>query len=170
MQRLAQYLCLFMRTYLGAFYLASGLNFFFLVWPQPIPVDPLGAAYMSATLNLGLFQFAKVLEACGGFLLLTDLWVPLALVLLMPVAVTIFVMNTFFSPLAHVAVSGARNFGFHCVLLLAYSGYYRQMLVPAARLYPLWSRGRPQTEPAESAGCGAARSIPTSADAGVRNA
>src|SRR5690349_3620626 len=126
MQRVAKYLCLFMQAYLGSFYLASGLNFFFLVWAQPIPADPLGAAYMNATLNLDLFQVAKVLEATGGFLLLTDLFVPLALVLLMPVAVTIFVMNTFFSPLVHVAVSGARNFAFHCLLLLAYSGYYRQ--------------------------------------------
>ena len=161
MQRFMRYLCLFMRVYLGAFYLASGLNFFFLVWPQPIPADPLGAAYMRATLDLDLFQLAKVLEALGGFLLLTDLFVPLALVLLMPVAVTIFVMNTFYSPLLHVAVSGARNFAFHCVLLLAYFGYYRQMLAPGARLRPLWIRG--DAAPA-------AREVATSMEAGVRDA
>jgi len=138
MQYVEKYLLLFARVYLGAFNLASGINFFFHVWPQPIPADPLGAAYMDVTLKLGLFQFAKVLELVGGFCLVADAWVPFGLVLLFPVTVTIFIMNVFFSPMVHVVISGARNFAFHCLLFGGYFGYYRGMLSAAAAPRPLW--------------------------------
>jgi putative oxidoreductase len=136
--QLARYGLLFVRSYLGAFNLASGLNFFLLVWPQPIPIDPLGAAYMTVTLKLHLFQLAKVLEIVGGACLLAGIWVPLGLVLLFPVSVTVFVMDTFFSPLVHVEISGARNFAFHVLLFAAYFGHYRGMLRLAAQPRPLW--------------------------------
>ncbi len=142
LDRLGRYGLLFIRSYLGAFNLASGLNFFLLVWPQPIPADPLGAAYMTVTLKLHLFQFAKVLEMVGGLCLLADLYVPFGLVLLFPVSVTVFVMDTFYSPLVHVQISGARNFAFHVLLLAAYFGYYRAMLQASAKPRPLW---RPET-------------------------
>lgn len=142
LDRLGRYALLFMRSYLGAFNLASGISFFFGVWPQPIPADPLGSAYMAVTLKLHLFQFAKVLEMVGGFCLLSDLCVPLGLVLLFPVTVTIFDMDTFYSPLIHVQISGARNFAFHVLLFAAYFGYYRGMLQVSAAPRPLW---RPET-------------------------
>jgi putative oxidoreductase len=138
MRNLTKYVLLFCRVYLGAFNLASGINFFFRVWPQPIPADALGAAYMDVTLKLGLFQFAKVLEMVGGFLLLTDLFVPFALVLLFPVTVTIFIMNVFFSPMIHVVISGARNFVFHCVLFAAYFGHYRALFRASVTPWPIW--------------------------------
>jgi putative oxidoreductase len=141
MENLTNYLLLFCRVYLGAFNLASGINYFFHVWAQPIPADALGAAYMDVTLKLGLFQFAKVLEMVGGFLLVTDLFVPLALVLLFPVTVTIFIMNVFFSPMIHVVLSGARNFFFHGVLFAAYFGHYRALFRPSVTPAPVWRAG-----------------------------
>ncbi len=142
MRRVESYVLLFIRVYLGAFNVASGLNFFFGVWPQPIPADALGAAYMHVTLQLGLFQIAKVLETVGGLCLLTNLYVPFGLVLLFPVTITIFVMNAFFSPMIHVVISGIRNFVFHCALLAGYFGYYRAMLVASAAPDPLWRAAR----------------------------
>jgi len=142
MERVGRYGLLFVRSYLGAFNLASGINFFLHVWGQPIPADALNTAYMNVTLQLHLFQLAKVLEIAGGFCLLADVCVPLGLVLLAPVSVTIFVMNVFFSPLIHVAISGARNFAFHLLLFAAYFGHYRAMLRVSAEPRPLW---RPET-------------------------
>lgn len=138
MEYLGRYGLLFIRSYLGAFNLASGINFFLLVWPQPIPADALNTAYMNVTLQLHLFQLAKVLEMVGGLCLLADICVPLGLVLLFPITVTIFVMNVFFSPMIHVAISGARNFAFHVLLFAAYFGYYRSMLQLSAGPRPLW--------------------------------
>ncbi|MBL8552100.1 MAG: hypothetical protein JNJ73_19085 [Hyphomonadaceae bacterium] len=133
-----RYIVVFMRTYLGAFNLASGLNYFFLFYPQPIPADPLGRAYMGSTLDLGLFQLAKVVETIAGLCLLTNTMTPLALVLLFPVTANIFVMNTFHSPMAHVQVSGARNFAFHGLLFAAYAQHFYGLLKVSAPLAPVW--------------------------------
>ena len=142
MQRMEKYFFLVLRVYLGAFNLASGVNYFVRVWPQPIPADPLNSTYMSVTLHMGMFQLAKVIETIGGLCLISDLWVPFALVLLFPITVTVFIMDSFFSPLAHVVVSGARNFTFHVLLFAAYARYYFPLLTRSAGLAPLW-RGAP---------------------------
>ena len=142
MQKLGKYALTFIRVYLGAFNFYAGLNFFILVLPQPVPADPVGAAYMHATLSLGLFQFAKGLELVAGFLLICDIWVPLALILLFPVTVTIFIMDTFFAQLIHVRVSGARNFAFHIILFAAYAKYFYPLLKVKAESAPLWKNWR----------------------------
>jgi putative oxidoreductase len=141
--RAQRYIFTVLRVYLGAFNFASGINYFFLVWPQPIPADPTGAAYMSVTLHLGMFQLAKVLETLGGLCLISDMFVPLALIFLFPVTVNVLIMNVFFSPLAHVRVSGARNFVFHVLLLAGYARYYFPLLTRSAPLRPLWGEPRP---------------------------
>jgi hypothetical protein len=128
----------FLRTYLGAFNFAAGLNFFILVWPQPIPHDPLGAAFMTATLDLWLFQLAKLLECIAGFLLLTNVFTPFALILLFPITINIFVMDTFFSHLAHVKVSGARIFVFHLFLFAAYAQHFFGLLRMRVDPAPIW--------------------------------
>ncbi len=138
MKYVEKYLVLFCRVYLGGFNFASGVNYFVLVWPQPVPADAMGAAYMNVTLQMGLFQLAKVIETVAGFFLLANVFVPLALVLLFPITLNVFVMNAFFSPLAHVVVSGIRNFVFHLLLLGAYAKYYLPMIKFAARTQPIW--------------------------------
>jgi len=138
MRQLEKYALLFVRVYFGAFNLASGINFFFHAWPQPVPDDPVGRAYMNVTLELGLFQLAKALEILGGLCLVTDFCVPLGLALLAPVTITIFVMNVFFSPLIHVVISGARNLVFHGLLVAAYFGHFRGLLKVSASPAPLW--------------------------------
>jgi len=156
-KRAERYFFLFLQMYLGAFNFASGLNYFVRIWAQPIPIDPVGSAYMHVTLQLGLFQLAKVIELAAGLCLLADIYVPLALVVLFPITVNVLVMDTFFATLAHVRVSGARNFAFHVLLLAAYGRYYLGMLQqPSVPLSPLWRRvgtGRDgdRTESRESA-------------------
>ncbi len=148
MRRFERYALAFVRCYLGGFYLVSGLNFFMLFWPQPIPHDAVGAAYMQVTLHMGLFQLAKALEMIGGFCLFFDVAVPFGLVLLFPVTATVMIMNFFFSDLIHVRISGMRNFVFHVILFAAYAGYYLPMLHPRASVRPIWRLGaRPEPAP-----------------------
>jgi len=140
MRRVERYFFLLLQVYLGAFNFASGLNYFARVWLQPVPADPVGSAYMHVTLQLGMFQLAKVIETLAGFCLIADIFVPLALVVLFPITVNVFVMDTFFATLEHVRVSGARNFAFHVLLLAAYGRYYLGMLKPSVAISPLWRR------------------------------
>jgi uncharacterized membrane protein YphA (DoxX/SURF4 family) len=156
MQRVEKYIFLVLRVYLGAFNFASGVNYFVRVWPQPVPADPLSSTYMTVTLHMGMFQLAKVIETIGGFCLIADLWVPFALALLFPITVTVFIMDSFFSPLAHVVVSGARNFTFHVLLFAGYARYYFPLLRPSAPLAPLWRHVRAPSERA----CEAVQSSP----------
>jgi putative oxidoreductase len=143
-----RYLLTFMRVYLGVFNVVSGSNYFLRFWPQPVPHDPTGAAYMAVTLHLGLFQLAKVIELVGGLCLTFDIYVPFALVLLAPVTATVLVMDTFSSDLAHVRASGARNFIFHAVLFAAYARYYFPLLKLRAEWRPLW-RADPRDKAAD---------------------
>lgn len=140
--RFERYAITFLRTFMGGFNLFSGLNYYLRFWPQPIPHDPIGAAYMQVTLQLGLFQLAKVIEMVGGAMLLFDVYVPLGLVLLFPVTATVFIMDSFTSDLLHVRVSGARNFAFHVLLFAGYGRYFLPMLAgPKAAIRPIWRLG-----------------------------
>lgn len=142
MRRVERYFFLLLQVYLGAFNFASGLNYFTRAWLQPVPADPVGFAYMHVTLQLGMFQFAKVIETLAGFCLMADIFVPVALIVLFPITINVFVMDTFLATLPHVRVSGARNFAFHVLLLAAYGRYYLGMLKPAVTIDPLWRRPR----------------------------
>jgi len=133
-----RYVVVFCRTYLGAFNFAAGLNFFVLVWPQPEVGEPVAAAYVQSTMTLGLFQLAKVLETVGGFCLLTNIFAPLGLVLLFPITVTIFVMNTLYSDLGHVQMIGAKNLILHLILFAAYAPYFYSLLKARAEIQPVW--------------------------------
>ncbi|MEO0031933.1 MAG: hypothetical protein RIS94_1691 [Pseudomonadota bacterium] len=133
-----KYGLLFVRYYMGGFNLLSGLNFFFHIWPQPKIAESIGNSYVQISLQLGLFQFAKVLEIVGGLSLVLNRFVPLGLVLLMPVTVNIFLLNAFWSPLPHIVVSVTRNFVFHVILLAAYANYYLPMLRFRAEARPVW--------------------------------
>ena len=137
-----RYLITFIRVYLGAFNLASGLDYFILWWPQPVPADPVGATFMHVTVQMGLFQTAKVIEIVAGFLLVCDIWVPFALVLLFPITAIILVMDTFVANLLHVVVSGARNFAMHVILLAAYAKYLFPLAKCRATIAPLWRNWR----------------------------
>jgi putative oxidoreductase len=132
------HLVTFCRFYLGGFNLISGLNYFFLFWPQPKIDESVGMIYMSASLELGLFQFAKVFEIIGGLLLVTNRFVPLALIILMPVTLNIFLINAWWSPLYHVRLSVSRNMLMHFILLAAYANYYYPMLKFRSAPDPAW--------------------------------
>jgi putative oxidoreductase len=141
MRYFEKYAVLFVRVYLGTFNLVSGSNYFLRFLPQPVPDDTANATFMHVTMDMGLFQIAKCAEILAGLCLLSNQFVPLALVILFPVSLNILVMNTFNSPHAHVQVSGARNFAFHVLLLAAYARCYVPLLKRKSTIQPLWRGG-----------------------------
>lgn len=133
-----KYGVVFIRFYLGGFNLVSGLNYFLLFWPQPRISQSTGNDYVMISVELGLFQAAKILEIIGGAALVFNRFVPLGLVLLMPVTVNIFLINAPWSPLPHIVFSTTRNFVFHCILLAAYANYFYPMLKMRTAPQPVW--------------------------------
>ena len=105
------YLIIWIRVFLGAHALLSGLNHFFEFFPLP-PVDlsPAGA-FVSAMTEVGLYDVIKVVEVVVGFCLVFNFFVPLALILEFPIT-----------------------------LFTAYAGYYLDMLRVKAPQQTLWSK------------------------------
>lgn len=133
-----KYGVVFCRYYLGGFNLVSGLNYFVLFWPQPRPAEGTGNEFIIASMDLNLFTYAKVIELLTGACLVLNRFVPLALVLLMPVTVNIFLVTAPWTPFPHIQLSVTRNLVMHVILLAAYANYYYPFLKFRAAPQPVW--------------------------------
>ncbi|RYZ43396.1 MAG: DoxX family membrane protein [Myxococcaceae bacterium] len=88
------------RVLMGALFLFAGLNGFFNFVPPPAKLPPEGAmAFSKAMMDTGyLFKLVKGTEVLVAVLLLTNRFVPLALALIAPVLVNIFLFHAFLAP------------------------------------------------------------------------
>jgi len=98
MDFIGKYLHHAVRIMLGALFFIMGLNGFFGF----IPMEPMGGkagAFLGALAETGyFFPFLKVTEITAGGLLLAGFYVPLALLILAPVALNILMFHLFLAP------------------------------------------------------------------------
>ena len=81
-----------LRLFLGLFLLANGLNFWFHWLPITPPAQVAANRLMDGLVFSGLFEIVKFAEIGAGVMLLANRFVPLALVLMLPLtAVILFV-------------------------------------------------------------------------------
>ncbi|MDT8446405.1 MAG: DoxX family membrane protein [bacterium] len=87
------------RILLGAIFFIQGLNGFFNFMPMPeMPAEANG--FLGALAATGyFFPMLKVTETLAGLMLLSNRWVPLALLMLAPVTVNIMAFHLFLAPL-----------------------------------------------------------------------
>ncbi|WP_420455490.1 DoxX family protein [Rubrivirga sp.] len=117
------------RYLLGLMLLVLGLNGFLNFIPQPAP-PAAGGEFLGALVSGGVMPVVKVFEVVIGALLLAGRFVPLALVMLVPIAINIV--------LYHVRFDVAGGVGGYVVaamlafLLWAYRGALMPLLVPRA--------------------------------------
>ena len=91
-------LLILLRLVLGSIFFVYGLDGFLHFMPSKTVSDQAGT-FISALINSGyLWTLLKAAETVGGFLLLTNLYVPLALVILAPIVVNIFCFHLFTNP------------------------------------------------------------------------
>ena len=109
------------RIVMGAAFVVFGLNGFFHFLPDPALPERARAVIMSFVQTGYLMQVVKGTEVVGGSLLLTGVAVPLALVLLAPILVNIFLFHLMLAPggLGPAVVLGA------CELVLARAHWSR---------------------------------------------
>jgi putative oxidoreductase len=85
-------------TYLlGLIYVVFGLNFWFHFIPAP-PMPAAAGALIGALAGSHIFTLVKITEVVGGALLLAGIARPLALVVLAPVTLNIFLFHVFLAP------------------------------------------------------------------------
>jgi len=116
------------RIVLGFIFTVTGFNGFFQFLPQPTAPMPDGAMAFSVSLaETGyMLELTSGVQAITGLLLLAGRFVPLALALLAPVVVNIFLFHVFLAPegLTIAIVVAALEIG----LAWAYRDAFRPML------------------------------------------
>lgn len=132
------YLIIGLRGFFGGHSLLSGLNYFVEFVPTPKVTHPLAGPFIDSMTAMGFFDVVKVTETAVGICLLTGLFVPLALVLEMPISVSIFFTSVIVVHSDRSVITGSREILVNLVLLAAYAGYYLPMLRMRAVSRPIW--------------------------------
>jgi putative oxidoreductase len=122
------------RLLLGAEFFINGLNWWVkLITPYPSMSDgallPKGD-FVAAMIDTGiLFHVVKVVELAAGVALLGNWFVPLALVMVFPITVNVFVADVFLHHRLRGFIMGSGAMLINSFLMLSYLGHYKAMLV-----------------------------------------
>lgn len=120
------------RIILGLIFFVFGLNFFFHFIPEngPMPTGNAGA-FVGGLFQSGyFFPLLKTVEVLAGIFLLLGLFVPLVLVVLMPITLNIFLFHSVLVPSGLVIALFILLI--HLYLAWVYRSYYRQLFIPKA--------------------------------------
>ena len=142
----------FVRLVFAAWMIPAGVNHFYPLFPQPMGRQPLSQELIMALLDSGLFDLVKAVELIAGLSALTGLYLPLALVLCMPVSFCVFYWDT---PLegwgSRASWFGESVLFANTVLCLAYLKNYRSMFALRSKPRTLGSASAaPASRPAEA--------------------
>ena len=120
------------RVLLGLIYFVFGLNFFIPFLPaQPAPTG-LVASFTGGLFQSGyFFQFLKGIEVILGIALLAGWFVPLALVILMPITINILLFHVFLAP--EGSAVGIVILILEIYLAWAYRDYFRPLFESKAK-------------------------------------
>jgi riboflavin transporter len=132
MRKASDYFVLWLRIFFGVHLLYSSLRFFAGFEPQP-QVPGLGGEFVRVLTEMGLFPLIKGLEGVVGACLVTNLFVPLVLLVEMPVSVNIFYLNFIVVGTPRQLFSGPQEIILNLLLIIAYGSSYKAVLVPRAR-------------------------------------
>lgn len=134
------YVILWLRVAFAAHALLSGLNYFLpLVPPAPIDASPAGP-FVAEMTRIGLYGFIKIVEVVVGACLVFNVYVPLMLVIEMPVTVSIFYLNVCVDGAPRQLYTGSRELFYNLILMAAYSSYFLPLLTARALFTPVWNR------------------------------
>lgn len=146
-----KYAVWFIRLVFAAWMIPAGLNHFVPLFPQPMGSQPLSHELISALIDSRLFDLVKAVELIAGICVLTGFFVPLALIVCMPVSFCVFFWD---APLegwgSRAALFGYATLACNLLLCLAYVRSYRSMF--AVRSQPRAFGAPDTTSAAQPAG------------------
>ena len=122
----------FARIMLGLIFFVFGLNGFF-TFLEPPAMNQRAVELIGALMATGYMMPAvKLVEVLGGGLLLAGVYVPLALVILAPIVVNIFLLHVFLDG-GWMVFAVFVLLGMYLALVWAYVDSFRGMLTARAR-------------------------------------
>ena len=113
------------RIVLGLIYFVFGLNFFLNFLPMPPQSGGPSESFMSGLFQSGyFFPFLKGIEVILGAALLVGVFVPLVLVVLMPISLNILLFHVFLTdnPIMSIVIIALQLY-----LAWAYRDYYKPL-------------------------------------------
>jgi uncharacterized membrane protein YhaH (DUF805 family) len=132
-----KYVIWYVRFWYAAWMIPAGIEHFYHIYPQPGANSrfPLAAEMLTALLNSHLFDLVKGVELIAGVAILFGFFSPLALLLSMPVAFSVFWWD---APLSEwntsSTIAGARVLISQVLLCAAFVAAFRPMLAARASL------------------------------------
>jgi len=128
-----KYAIWFVRLVFVAWMLPAGINHFIPLFPQPLGNMPLSRELFAALDASGLFHIVKAVELIAALCLLTGFYVPLGLLLCMPVSFCVWYWDTPLQGWGSVSsIYGWAVLLCNVALCLAYLPSYREMLAARA--------------------------------------
>jgi riboflavin transporter len=150
-----KYAILWFRIFYGAHLTYSAMRYYLAYAPHWLlaaihykpfapAMPPVARAFVDAITATGIYQVVKTVELIVGVALLANLFVPLVLIIEMPISVVIFILNFFVVASDRQLFSGPQEILLNGLLIVFYSRYYRPLLQPVVSPAPPWrerSRG-----------------------------
>lgn len=123
------------RILLGLIFFVFGLNFFFQFIPQQAAPTGNAGIFMGGLFQSGyIFPVIKVIEVLCGILLLAGRFVPLVLIVLMPISINILLFHTVLMPGGAPITISLLIIVSQLYLAWCYRSYYQQLFVAKASL------------------------------------
>ncbi len=122
------------RLVFAAWMIPAGLNHFYPLFPQPVGNQPLSQELFHALFDSHLFDLVKAVELVAGLTVLTGFYLPLGLVICMPVSFCVWYWDTALQGWwTASAIYGWAVLLCNLFLCLAYFRNYRPMLALDSR-------------------------------------
>lgn len=135
-----KYVILWFRMFFGIHLLYSTLRHYMTTWQADIPGA--GGRFVNSLMEIGLFELVKGVEGVVGLCLVLNLFVPLVLVVELPISFIIFYLNFIVVGTGTQLFTGPQEIVLNCLLMVFYGGYYVSMLKRSAPPKPLWQHLR----------------------------
>lgn len=116
---------------IGLIYFVFGLSFFFVTPPPPdATIEP----FMTGLMSTGyFFPFLKVTEILCGALVLSGFFAPLALIILAPITIQIFLFHAVMTPGVTNLIMPVAMIVLHVLAARNYKNIYQPLLKPKNR-------------------------------------
>ena len=132
----------FVRFLFAAWMIPAGLNHFVTLFPQPLGTQPLSQELFLALFDSHLFDLVKAVELVAGVGVLFGLYVPLSLVICMPVSFCVWYWDTPLEGWGSVAsIFGTAVLVCNVLLCIAYIKSYGSMFAVRSKPRALGTAG-----------------------------
>jgi putative oxidoreductase len=117
-----------LRVVLGLIFVIFGINYYLHFIPIQMPMDgPIGAFMGGLSAAPYMWHVVKATEIIGGLLLLSGSYVPLALTILFPITLNIFLFHTTMTPIGDAIMAIAMMI-FHVILFFSFKASFAGVL------------------------------------------